>query len=208
MNTQFDQINFLRAKYEKNYNSGRSNLLLAIAFTIVSMITYYFNGSYFLFSAFTPLIFYMVFADYSLIASGQMEWPEAEQEFIEILEAVGAGTWLAIGIVIALVMLGVYFLCWLLSKKHTAALIVATVFFGIDCLVVLLNFDMSMIMDVLFHAWVMYYLINAIVSKNKLKNLPTPVIEATYTESAEAIQPVSVDEWGNPTSTDENSEQN
>ena len=101
MNTPLNPNELLRAKYEKTYATGRSNLLLVILFSIISMVTYYLNGSYFLFSAITPLIFYMVFADYSLIASGALEAPDFDAEMMDILTTVGAGTWLAIGIVIA-----------------------------------------------------------------------------------------------------------
>ena len=209
MNVQLDPVSLLRAKYEKNYLTGRSNLLLVIIFTLISMVTYALDRSYFLFSAYIPLVFYGIFADLALVTGGDTElaaFYEWDAEFIEQLKSIGAGTFWAIGIAIGVLLVGAYFLCWLFSKKHPAALIIAAVFFGIDCLMLLLNFDISGIMDILFHAWVMYYLINAIISNSKLKKLPAPAVEASFNEVTE---PVTVEEWSQiDTAANNNSEQN
>ena len=209
MNVQLDSNGLLRAKYSKNYLAGRNNLLLVIIFTVISMVTYYLDGSYFYFSAYVPMIVFAVFADYSWIAGGDTEFAEYlgyDAEFVETLQTVGAGTWLIIGAVIGLLMLSVYFVCWLLSKKHPAALTVTAVLFGLDCALILLNFSVTAILDILFHAWVMYYLINAIISNNKLNKLPPPVVEATATEVNE---PMSVEEWSQINTSDiNNSEKN
>ena len=196
MNVQLDPTELLRAKYTKNYNAGRSNLLLVIIFTIVSMITFYWNGSYFLFSAYVPLTVFSVFAALGWIAGGDMEIAASfDPETVELVQSMGAFTWVAIGFVIGMLMLSVYFVCWMLSKKHPAALIVATVLFATDCVVLLLGFETAMIMDILFHAWAMYYLINAIISHKKLKNLPQYVAPVVDTTATEVNQPMSVEEW-------------
>ena len=212
MNTPIIDPNaLLRAKYERNYKAGRGNLLLVIIFTIVSMITFYWNGSYFLFSAYVPFTVFGVFAVYGWAASGDPEIvAELDPETLEMIQSVGEFTWVAIGFVIAMLMLSVYFVCWLLSKKHPGAMIVAAVLFAIDCAFVLMSFDGGMIMDVLFHAWAMYYLVNAIISHKKLKKIPdfTPVV--VDTTATEVNEPMSVEEWSkidtNP-SDDDNSKQ-
>lgn len=196
MNVQIDPNALLRAKYERNYKAGRSNLLLVIIFTIVSMITFYWNGSYFLFSAYVPLMVFSVFAAFGWVAGGDPEMiAELDPETIEMIQSVGEFTWVAIGFVIGMLMLAVYFVCWLLSKKHPGALIVAAVLFATDCALLLLSFDMSMIVDVLFHAWAMYYLISAIASHKKLKNIPDFVPVVVDTTATEVNEPMSVEEW-------------
>lgn len=93
-------------------------------------------------------------------------------------------TMLIVGVVAAVIILAVYFICWLASKKHPSAMVVAAVFFGIDCVVLLMSFSVDYIVDILFHAWVMYYLIAAIVASSKLKKLPPEEeapIEGAYT---------------------------
>ena len=202
----------LRAKYERNYKAGRSNLLLVIIFTIVSMITFYLIGTYFLFSVYVPLTVFSVFAVYGWAAGGDPEIVEGfEPEFLELLQSVGEFTWVAIGFVIGMLMLSVYFVCWLLSKKHPGALIVAAVLFATDCAFVLMSFDTSMIVDVLFHAWAMYYLISAIASHKKLKNIPDFVPVVVDTTATEVNEPMSVEEWSKIDTTtpsdDDNSKQ-
>ena len=78
---------------------------------------------------------------------------------------------------IALLILGVYFLCWLFSKKHIAWLIVALALFIVDtvCLLALFLLSGNMMsgwMDIFFHAWALYYLISGVVAYFKLKRIP------------------------------------
>lgn len=178
-----------RLKFEQQYKMCRRNLLAVILFTIISMATLYLNGSYFLFSAWIPLLAFSVCAGYASISDGTVSAAEAAEygytpDMIEMLQEVGAGTWMIIGIIIAVVILAVYFVCWLCSKKHPAAMVVAACFFAIDCIALLTSFDLTMIVDILFHVWVMYYLIAAIVASSKLKKLPPEEeapVEAAYT---------------------------
>ncbi len=174
-----------RQQLMQKYNTCRVNLLLVILFTLISLATYYFNGTYFLFSAFLPLLFFAVGAEYAAIADGSAQnISDYAPEAVETLSNIGAGIFLAIGLVIAIVLLSVYFICWLCSKKHPAAMVVVAVYFAIDCLALLINFDISAILDVVFHVWVMYYLVSAIVANSKLKKLPpdeAAPVEGTYT---------------------------
>ncbi len=148
-----------RERMIQKHNVCRSNLLLLIVFTVINIVLIATkSGTYFLFSAFVPY-------------------------FITHLGAVfGGETFLSapvfyIMLAIAIVILAVYFLCWLFSKKHIAWLIVALALFIVDTvcmLVVYLLFGgiMSAMLDILFHAWVLYYLISGVVAYFKLKRIP------------------------------------
>lgn len=176
-----------RAKYEQQYKTCRYNLLAAIIFTLVSMVTYYINGVYFLFSVFLPLLIFATGVELAFVVDNPLEalasgWYTLED--IEGAQLLDAGTWLAITIVMAVIILAVYLICWIASKKHPAAMIVAAAFFAIDCVVLLLCFDETMIMDLVFHAWVMFYLVLAIIANAKLKKLPpeeAAPLEGSYT---------------------------
>ena len=76
----------------------------------------------------------------------------------------------------AVLVLGLYLLFWLFSKKHYGWLIPALVFFVLDTIFLLRDsfgggFDFSMLMDVVFHAWVLLSLSLGIINGVKLKKL-------------------------------------
>ncbi len=126
------------------YNSARINLLVMLALTAVNIIMLVTDSSYsFPFSATAPIISASVGYTYALMT--------------------GLNTALYIGIAIAAVIVILYLLCFILSKKSRAWMLVALVFFSIDTAIVILwamlDFVSSDIIDIAFHAWVMYYLI-------------------------------------------------
>ena len=135
------------------YNTARSNLILMVVLTAFNVILAA-TGSHsmMLFSATVPYLFAML---------GTFE---------------GMSELLVPGIVLALLGTVVYLVCWILSKKHYAWMIVALVLFSIDTLIMIgmyvLAGDFSGVIDVLIHIWVMYYLIAGVVNGVKLKNLP------------------------------------
>ena len=76
----------------------------------------------------------------------------------------------------AVLVLGLYLLFWLFSKKHYGWLIPALVFFALDTIFLLRDsfgggFDFSMVMDIAFHAWVLLSLVFGIINGSKLKKL-------------------------------------
>ena len=76
---------------------------------------------------------------------------------------------------VAAVLTLLYLLAWLCSKKQWVGwLIFALVFFVLDTVGMLLSIVIAtdMIIDILFHAWVIYYLILGIHAHFKLKKLP------------------------------------
>ena len=139
---------------ETVFNSARSNLLLVVGFTAVNVILQLINADmYFLFSASTPLA------------------------FLDIAKFSEVPALLPVAAVLAFIIIGVYLLCWFMSKKQSAWLIVAAVLFGLDTLVLLGLYDLStMVIDLLMHAWVLYYLITGSVAAIKMKKQP-PVQE-------------------------------
>lgn len=70
---------------------------------------------------------------------------------------------------IAVLLLVPYLLCWIFSKNHYGWMIAALVLFSLDTLWLLLNFDIGFLLDILFHGYVLFYLImgvrNGVLSK-------------------------------------------
>ncbi len=139
---------------ETVFNSARSNLLVVVGFTAVNVILRLINADmYFLFSASAP----MAFLDIAAVAE------------VPALVPVAA--------VLAFIIIGVYLLCWFMAQKQSAWLMVAAVLFGLDTLVLLGLYDFSsMVIDLLMHIWVLYYLITGSAAAIKMKKQP-PVPE-------------------------------
>ncbi len=155
---------------EVKHKRSRNNLLLVIAFTIINLILLVIESdTYFLFSAYIP---------YALVDTGMFlcEMYPAEfysEEFLS-LEFLDPG-FFAIFMGVALVIVLLYFLSWLFSKKHKVGwLIFALVFFVIDtvALLALWGVQMDNIIDIVFHIWVILSLSMGVSANLKLKKLP------------------------------------
>ena len=96
-------------------NKARSNLLLVVGFSAVNLLLAAVGANlHFLFSAtFPEMVFYF---------------------FQGMAEEMNSNAVLAIGLAIALIGILGYFLCWLLGKRWRAFILVALIFFSIDCL--------------------------------------------------------------------------
>lgn len=143
---------------------ARNNLLLVIIFTVINIILAACNsGSYFLFSAFIPY-----FSAY--IGAAIYHYPEemATEIGTEITPEI-ATVCLVIGIVIAVLLLVPYLLCWIFSKRHYGWMIAALALFSLDSIWLLINFNVYYIMDILFHAYVIYYLIMGVRNGIRVK---------------------------------------
>lgn len=207
-----DQNELLRAKYMKNSAGGRGSLLAVVLATLVSMITLSLADIYFVFSAYLPFSFFTEGWYGWQISNGTYAYMDelAAEDIAYYTEMGDFG--LIFGIVMTLIGVLGYFLCWLLSKKHPTALIVGTVFFAIDCVLLLLNTvlsgEISMIIDILLHAYIMYTLVMGVLANSKLKKLPAPAVpiegEATPVEEIPAIDCVAE----NTTDSTDGSEQN
>ena len=136
------------AYMQQQYSISRGNLLAAIVFTVVNLVLLLADSNwYFPFSIAIP---------YYGTLLGQV-W-----EVGNIMLGVAA------------VLLAVYFVCWLLSKKHWGVMILALVLFLLDCaalvgIMVLGELYSSMTLDILFHIWVVYYLVQAVRYGAKLQ---------------------------------------
>lgn len=178
------------------YNSARMNLLVMLALTVFNIIMLLTESSYsFPFSATTPIISVGVGYEYAFLT--------------------GSNAALYIGIAIAAVIVLLYLLCFILSKKSRAWMLVALVFFSIDTAVVILwtitCFASSYIIDIAFHAWVMYYLIMGVKYGRiaiAMKNDPAYFVQAdagnaqysgayVYTENSEIPANNTVQQSGN-----------
>lgn len=148
-----------RERMIQKHNVCRSNFLFLIIFTVINIVLIACKSdSYFLFSAFVPYIISLLGAEFGG-------------------EAFLSAPVFYIALAISAVILIVYLLCWIFSKKHIAWLIVALGLFIIDTVCMLAFYllfggIMSAMLDVLFHAWVLYYLISGVVAYFKLKRIP------------------------------------
>ncbi len=164
------------------YNKSIANLLLVVIFSAINIVMLATNsGSYFLFSAIIP--YYIV--DYGMFWSGM--YPAEEYAAIPEIELMDSSFFI-FTIAIAVVMILAYLVCWLIArKKKVGALIFALVFFFIDTvgLFYLYGFSSDLIMDIVFHGWVIVSLIIGIVSYFKAKNTETEASQLNeFNESA------------------------
>lgn len=165
MNTQ--QTNFSeRALAENKIKSARYNLLLMIILTVVNLILLAVGSdSMMLFSATVPY--------FSVVLGMAFEL----QEF------------LIAGYVIAAVILALYLLCWLLSKKHFAWMLIALILFAIDTICLVLLYigmqDFSGILDLVIHVAVLYYLFTGVRYGIKMRSLPEyqPYVDNTMEDA-------------------------
>lgn len=178
----------MRAYYQSKFKSSRYNLLLVVGMTVINIIMLLLGGSsYFLFSATIP---------YSLAVDGMYytgklpdeyytDWPESMPLF--------DSSYLTVMILIASAIIILYVCCFLFSKKFkTGWMITAAVLFVLDTLYMLFFYGVGVdsIMDILLHAWVLYYLISGVVYGIKLKKLPE---EDSQTVEGEAIPIPTID---------------
>lgn len=171
-----------RQNLEKKYNSARFNLLLVVAFTAVNIILLVTNSnSYFLFSAYVP---YMI-ADLGMYYCGMYPDEFYGKNFTKA-DALSPSIF-AVFIVIALIVLALYLVSWLLSKKKAGWLIFALVFFAVDTVLmfVILGVSSEHIIDIIFHALVIGSLAMGINANYKLKNLPPVEVVLMTNETAE-----------------------
>lgn len=158
-----------REQLTNKYMSARHNLLLVVIFTAVNIgLLVAQSNSYFLFSASIP--YYLVDLGMFLCGKYPMEY-YAEMGAVEFFP----NSFLVVMIVIAVVILGLYLLSWFLSKKPRVGwMIFSLVIFVLDTLFMLLimGINADMILDIVFHGWVVISLISGISSYFKLKKLP------------------------------------
>ncbi len=143
------------------YNVARVNVLSVVLFTLINVVLCLLGmDSYFLFSAIVPYFIASIGALW-----GGLYPPEYYAD-LEMTEADFLSTGFVVACaVVAIVIIALYFVCWLLSKKHVAFMIAALALFAIDTILmpVLFGISLDWILDYVFHAWVLVSLVIGIV---------------------------------------------
>lgn len=174
MKTQAQAALPLRQTLTNKYNSARINLLLVIALTVLNIVLLFLEADYYLlFSASIPYYFTL----FAMLFCGKfpVEYYGGEAEY-KALEA--EGFWpestLTIALVISVVIVVLYLVCFLFSKNLKYGwLVFALVLFVADTIGLFLLADLTTsIIDLVFHAWILIILVVGIVNAVKLKNLP------------------------------------
>ena len=169
------------------YRVCRLNLLAVMAFTLLNIALLLFGADYYLlFSATIP--YYMVF--WGLLLCGKFA-----PEIYEMLYGEGVaveflpGSVLVVAIVMALLITLLYLLCFFLSNhRRVAWLKVAAVLFTLDTIGMLLmsGFAVNMILDLVFHVWVLYYLFAGIKAEKRLRVIDKMIAEQKAANAAPA----------------------
>lgn len=133
---------------ERQISMSRGAILLVLCLTVVNLgLLIAGSNTYLLFAASAPYYLTIMARGFDLAASGAVN---------------GGYTWTAL--VFSALALGLYLLCWLLSKKNPKWLTVSLILFTVDtiCLALLCRFVFGgftdSIMDFFMHAWVIYEL--------------------------------------------------
>ena len=153
---------------ELKYKRSRYNLLLVAIVSIVNLFYMVFSGRYFLFSAKMPSIL----VELTLVTAPE----DVTVAFADLLVPI------VVGVILSLP----YLLCFFFSKKRPGWIVAALVFFGLDCIYLLTMYYLTdVIPDILFHAWVLFYLVTGVINGYKLKKMPEDEPLPAFGETAE-----------------------
>ena len=148
----------------EKFKRARGNLMLVVIFTAINLLLALLNtGYYFLFSATAPQF---IFEICRLVA-----------------QELNNNVFTIIGIFSAFLIIALYFIFFLLSKRIRAFMLAALIFFSIDSLLFVYvfflgAFDISMILDIVFHGFIMFSLINGVMAWSKLHHISDAEITA------------------------------
>ena len=141
---------------ETRYQSARSNLLLVVILTAINLLLLAMrSNTQFLVSASFPSYLYII-AD-------------------ELADYLGMGMVLRLGaLAVGVCDIGLYLLFWFLSKNAHGFMTASLVLFCADCLVYLFGFlifefDVSTVIEAVFHIWVLWTLIAGVKAARDLK---------------------------------------
>ena len=159
-----------RQACERQYLVARSNLLLLIVFTAINLILLVTNANtYFLFSASIP--YYIVTMGMYMCGRFPADYYADEIEGFIFLD----NSVFVVTLILAIIIILLYLLAWFMSSKNRVGwLKFAFVLFVLDTVGMLFIFGLSInsVLDILFHAWVIYYLVVGIRAHKKLMLLP------------------------------------
>jgi hypothetical protein len=150
------------------FEKSRNNLLLVVIFTVVNLILNYFNaGVNFLFSATLPQFVFEI----AKSVNSEME------NNISMI----------VGIIIAFIIIDTYFLFWVFVRRVRVLILAALISFGIDSLLLIyltfnVEFSFSVLLEIAFHVWILYYLIKGVKAWYKLRGVNTEDFNAILRE--------------------------
>lgn len=150
----------------KNYKVAWSDVIVAIALTVINLFTL-FLGTYFLFSIYASTLFFtlgVVIKKPELAGGVELE---IDPEYANIL----FGVYLFIGLAI----LALFVIMFIFARKHNWAMITLLVLFSIDTLVLLIDFifslDYTMLIDLAIHGVLLFYIAKGVQGGILLKKL-------------------------------------
>lgn len=153
------------------YNGARINLLLVVLFTMVNMILLVSGSdSYYLFSASIPY----TITDLARYLCGLYP-PEAYTEAGIYAPQFAEMSLFYIVLAISAVVIGLYLLAYFLSKRQKVGwLIFALIFFVLDTawLIFYVGDIVGILLDLLFHLWVIFSLSMGIYAYIRLRKIP------------------------------------
>ncbi len=172
----------IQAKYRTRLSGARVNIILIIFLTVVNSICAItsVSGSYFLFSATVPFYLTVRMAAYTgHLPSEVYEDPENGWTGVQFLP----DGFFIFAIVVSVIILLLYALCYFFSKRHYGWMIVAAVMFFADTLALLgtfwlYDFEFNNLLDVAVHIWALVSFILAAVSGIKASRLPKETLQA------------------------------
>ncbi|MCL1822867.1 MAG: hypothetical protein FWG44_01570 [Oscillospiraceae bacterium] len=148
----------------KTFTVSRANLLIVVVMTAVNIVLVAVEADFsFLFSASMPLVIYGFFIGLDFAVAGML---------------------------LALVAVGLYALFWALAKNMRGFIVAALILFSIDTLVFvyllirLTAFEASFIINIAFHGWILFYLINGTAAWAALRNVRPDVMQQVFAEIA------------------------
>ncbi|MDR0273728.1 MAG: hypothetical protein LBI27_10515 [Clostridiales bacterium] len=158
------------ARQAVKFKTARANLLLVVVFTTINVFLAFSEaGVYLLFSAMIPLL---------ILELAQIFAFELGNDIFTVFGLVGA-----------LIAIGAYLLCWALSKNAKFFMVIALIFFSIETLVFAVffflglaggGFEGSMIIEIAFHGWILYYLVTGTLAWLKLRHTSPEEIGAAH----------------------------
>ncbi len=163
-----------RQLQESRYNGARVNLLIVIVFTLINLILLVTNaGRYMLFSIFIPYL--LATTGMEMCGMLPVEYYDAYYEGGYAAQEFFAPSVFYVLLAISLVIVAVYVLAWLFSKKQRGGwMIAALVLFSLDTLamVFLGGITTDMLIDYFIHAWVIYELAVGVHAWYRLQTMP------------------------------------
>ena len=159
MNNGVMTVDKTSAAYQlKIIRSARYNLAVAVVFTVLNLVMLLVGSdSYFLFSS--TISYYLTYFGY-------------------LFDLFTVSTYTLTGLMLGAIPLLAYGVFWLLSLKNDRWLLPAAVLFAVDTLalvgLILVTGDiLGMILQIVFHGWVMFSLIRGVIAGVRLRKLPT-----------------------------------